>query len=250
MWQMRFLQPLASEGMPEQSLQNVIQLGRQQVNLNGLGPLELQADGLPRWTLAKQVPWIFRTRLKTWRSQVRIRTRKKKKKLFNSREQQLTGLRNTKKVSLCLFKGPPFTHSSAHFLSPVTWGSVQTHLASKLSSSHPMSRLISHPRTQHDFHVTDAVSCVITGSLMQEENSWLRWIFRTEVVERAAGPGSRTQRKASIYAESVGTEACQASMDHVRARSSLPGRTGDFLKNNSTPHWASPTACKPVGKSG
>lgn len=56
MWQMRFLQPLASEGMPEQSLQNVIQLGRQQVILNGLGPLELQADGLPRWTLAKQVP--------------------------------------------------------------------------------------------------------------------------------------------------------------------------------------------------
>lgn len=153
-----------------------------------------------------------------------------KKKLFNSREQQLTGLRNTKKVSLCLFKGPPFTHSSAHFLSPVTWGSVQTHLASKLSSSHPMSRLISNPRTQHDFHVTYAVSCLISGSLMQEENSWLRWTFGTEVVEHVAGPGSWTQRKASIYAESVGTEACQASMDHVRAHSSLPGRTGDFLK--------------------
>lgn len=45
-----------------------------------------------------------------WRSQVRIRTRKK---LFNSGEPQLKGLMNTKKVSLCLLKGHPFTHSSA-----------------------------------------------------------------------------------------------------------------------------------------
>lgn len=157
---------------------------------------------------------------------------------------------NTKEVSLYLLKGRPSIHCSefrSTFPEPsdLRFGlnrfGQQTVICSFYEPSNLTSEKVSRfPCDLRSFldnqRVSDAGWKILgTGECSEHKLSRV-WL------------GSWTQRKASIYTESVGTEPWQATMDHVRAHSSLPGRTGDFLKNSSAPHWTNPTACKPVGK--
>lgn len=131
-------------------------------------------------TLAKQVPRIFRALLECEEGP---RWGFPQARFSFFWEQQLKILMEAKKRCLCpCWKVTPQKspqHFPAYFLSPVTWGFCLNRFGQQTVICPSKSRLISHPRKRQDFHVTYAVSWIINGYLMQDENSWHRWTLGT-----------------------------------------------------------------------